>query len=83
MKDGRGVKFRLSEIDCPESGQPFGAKAKRLTSDLCFGKEVTVQPTDIDRYGRVLAHVILPDGRSLNESLAELGLAFLFHRCIF
>jgi len=78
MKEGRGVKVRLSEIDCPESGQSFGAKAKRLTSDLCFGKEVTVKPTDIDRYSRVVAHVILQDGTNLNEEIIKAGLAWQY-----
>jgi micrococcal nuclease len=32
------VKIRLEGIDCPESGQDFGRRAKRFTSDLVFGK---------------------------------------------
>jgi len=80
MKDGRGIKVRLSEIDCPESGQPFGARAKQLTSDLCFGKVVTVKPTDMDRYGRIVAHVILPDKRNLNEEIVKSGLAWQYKR---
>lgn len=82
MKAGKGAKVRLSEIDCPESGQPFGSRAKQLTSDLCFGKVVTVKPTDVDRYGRIVAHVILPDGRNLNlnEEIVKAGLAWQFKR---
>lgn len=37
------VKVRLYGIDCPERGQPFGGKARQLTSELAFGKVVTVR----------------------------------------
>jgi hypothetical protein len=66
------VKIRLHGIDCPESGQDFGSRAKRATSELAFGKDVTVRPVDTDRYGRTVAVVVLPDGRSLNHELVRL-----------
>ncbi len=37
------MKVRLYGIDCPERGQPFGGKARQLTSELAFGKVVTVR----------------------------------------
>src|SRR5262245_9559586 len=60
------VKIRLHGIDAPETGQDFGARAK-AASELAFRQVVTVKPRDVDRYGRTVAVVILPDGRSLNE----------------
>jgi len=74
------VRVRLNGIDCPEKGQPFGARAKQLTSKLAFGKTVTVRPLGRDRYGRVLADVILPDGRVLNEDLVAAGMAWHYRR---
>jgi endonuclease YncB( thermonuclease family) len=62
MWEGRAVKVRLHGIDCPEKGQPYGTKAKQYTSEMAFGKEVTVQVKDTDRYGRIVSEVILPDG---------------------
>jgi micrococcal nuclease len=53
----RPLKVRLEGIDCPESGQAFGAAAKLYTSDLVFGKTVTVEPRTTDRYGRTVADV--------------------------
>lgn len=50
--DKRQVKLRLGEVDAPEDGQPYGAKAKQVLSDLAFAKEVRGVVTDIDRYGR-------------------------------
>ncbi len=38
-----------------------------MTSNLVFGKTVTVQVLDRDRYGRTVGDVTLPDGRVLDE----------------
>ena len=70
------VNVRLNGIDCPEKGQPFGARAKQLTSELAFGKTVTVRPAGTDRYGRTLGEVLLPDGRALNRELVAAGMAW-------
>ena len=70
------VKVRLNGIDCPEKRQPFGSRAKQLTSELAFGKTVTVRPVGKDRYGRTLADVTLPDGRVLNQELVAAGMAW-------
>jgi endonuclease YncB( thermonuclease family) len=32
-------RIRLSGIDCPEKGQPFGKRAKQATSELVFGMD--------------------------------------------
>ena len=45
----RPERIRLSGIDCPEKGQPFGEKAKQATPALVFGKEVTVQTHGKDK----------------------------------
>jgi len=67
------IAIRLEGIDCPESGQAFGQKAKQATSALAHGKTVTVHPTGTDRYERTLANIILPDGRNLNHELVRQG----------
>ena len=74
------VKVRLNGVDCPERGQAFGARAKQLTSELAFGKTVTVRPFGKDRYDRVLGEVVLPDGRVLNEELVAAGMAWHYTR---
>ncbi|NIM99383.1 MAG: SNase-like nuclease, partial [candidate division Zixibacteria bacterium] len=80
MRGGRAVKVRLHGIDCPEKRQAYGTRAKRYTSDMAFGKEVTVRVKDTDRYGRIVGEVILPDGNSLNKELVYVGLAWWYRR---
>jgi len=75
-EDKTPVRVRLHGIDAPENGQPFWAQAKAFTSDLAHGKVVRVEPAGPDRDGHVVAHVILPDGRSLNRALVREGLAW-------
>ena len=36
--DRKQVKIRLEGIDCPESNQDFGNRAKQTTVELCFEK---------------------------------------------
>jgi micrococcal nuclease len=79
LRDGRTqVKIRLHGIDAPENGQDFGSRAKQATSELAFGKTVTILPRDTDRYGRTVADVDLPDGRSLNHELVSQGMAWWY-----
>jgi endonuclease YncB( thermonuclease family) len=80
MHDGRAERVRLWGIDCPESHQPFGTRARQFTGDLAFGQDVKVLVRDVDRYGRTVGEVILPDGRSLNRELVRARLAWWYRQ---
>ena len=67
-------------IDCPEKRQAFGNRAKQFAPALVFGKTVTVSVLDVDRYGRTVGEVILPDGRVLNHELVRAGLAWWYRK---
>ncbi|MDR1126089.1 MAG: thermonuclease family protein [Deltaproteobacteria bacterium] len=71
-------KIRLYGIDCPELNQPGGREARAFSSDLIFLKSVTVTPMYRDQYGRAVALVQLPDGRTLNEELIRNGQAWVY-----
>jgi endonuclease YncB( thermonuclease family) len=43
VRDGKPASLRLLDADCPEKGQPFGAKAAELASKLVLGKTVKVR----------------------------------------
>ena len=66
-------RIRLSGIDCPEKGQPFGQKAKHAASALLFAKEVTLHTHGKDKYRRTLADVLLSDGTNVNTVLVAGG----------
>ena len=81
LMDGKEQVVRLAHIDCPEKKQPFGSRARQYASGLCFGKEVTlIQHHQYDRNKRLIAEVILEDGRNLNKELVKNGLAWHFKK---
>ena len=83
LADGRQV--RLIGINAPELGgdgkpeQPLARSARTLLANLAAGQAVTLEfeAEPHDRYGRLLAHVRLPDGRDAAEVLLRHGLAWL------
>lgn len=78
-QDKRALRVRLSEIDAPELGQPYGKRAKQALSDLCFGKRAELATRGRDRYGRVLARLKC-DGVDANAEQVYRGLAWVFVR---
>ncbi len=72
-------KLRLAEVDCPESGQPFGKNAKQFTSDQVFGKQISFVETDTDRYGRTIAKVYYDKEKYLSAEIIKAGLGWWYH----
>jgi len=78
-----GTRVRLIGINTPESVDPrrpveyMGKEAAAYTADLLTGKEIILEPgrQPLDRYGRTLAWVWLPDGRFVNALLVLEGYA--------
>ena len=80
------TRVRLLGIDTPETGggktaeMDYAAEATEFAQALALGKRVIVildskSPTR-DRYGRLLAHLELEDGRVVNEELVGGGFAY-------
>lgn len=78
LHEGRGERVRLAHIDCPEKSQAFGQRAKQFTSELAFGREVTVLVLGFDRNKRTIGEVRLLDGTSLNRELVQAGFAWWY-----
>ena len=78
-------KVRLSEIDSPEKNQPHGQDAKAALSKMVFGKDVVVNVSTKDRYGRAIGNVLV-DGIDVNGSLVKYGYSWCYraykHRAI-
>lgn len=78
MRYGREINVRLNGIDAPERSQAFGSRARKFTLAACSGRTVTVKEVAMDRYGRVVADVRLPDGTSLNQAIVRAGFAWWY-----
>jgi micrococcal nuclease len=80
---GRVYRVRLLDIDTPESVkngvpvQPYGREAANYTRKLTRNKSARLvfEKGLRDKYGRLLAHVILNDGQYLNAMLVRNGYA--------
>lgn len=73
------IKVRLSEIDTPESHQPFGHRAKWILSELVFGKDVRVAVRDVDRYGRTVGRVHVGNV-DVNAEMVRRGAAWVYRQ---
>ncbi|WP_369412621.1 thermonuclease family protein [Neoroseomonas alba] len=73
------VRIRLSDIDTPERGQPYGNRARQALSDLAFGKQVRIEVRDIDRYGRTVGRIFV-GALDVSAELVKRGAAWVFRR---
>ena len=58
-------------------------KTKQFVSDMCFGSYITLivnEKNKLDRNKRLIAEIILDDGRNLNKELVKNGLAWHFKK---
>src|SRR5262249_42439087 len=76
----RPEPIRLKGIDGPEKGQAYGKRAKQAASELGFGKQVTLQTHGLDKYGRTIADVLLPDGTNVNHELVKDGWCWWYRK---
>ena len=79
-QDGRAITIRLACIDAPETAQsPYGQQSRAyLQQRLPPGRQVTILPHTIDRYGRTVAEVI--SDININLVMVEDGQAFAYRR---
>jgi len=68
-------KVRISSIDAPEKGQAFGARAQQALAKTVFRKLVTVEWSKRDRYGRLVAKILI-QGRDVGLEMVLAGLAW-------
>lgn len=75
----RQQRVRLSEIDTPESGQPYGTRSRQALSDLAFQRNVRVAVQDTDRYGRTVGRVYAT-GTDVNAEMVRQGAAWVYRQ---
>ncbi|WP_198374025.1 thermonuclease family protein [Neoroseomonas rubea] len=73
------VRIRLSDIDTPERGQPYGDRARHELSNLAFDRQVRIEVRDIDRYGRTVGRVYV-GSTDISAELIKRGAAWVFRR---
>ena len=75
LPDNTTKKIRMHGIDAPERKQAYGTVARERLSALIFSKQVTVEQTDIDQYGRIVG-ITYVEGQSVNEEMLRSGLVW-------
>lgn len=89
LRGTQKVKIRLASIDAPEVGhagmggqppnsqksQDFGVESRQALVNMVLMKQARVNSRALDDYGRVVAELSV-DGRSVNEDLVRLGMAW-------
>ncbi|MBZ4037825.1 thermonuclease family protein [Flavobacterium sp. 17A] len=73
------ITLRLAEVDCPESSQDFGKKAKSFTAEQVALKIVNYKVTGTDRYGRSIAKVYY-DNKYLSAEIIKNGFGWHYKK---
>lgn len=68
-------KIRLAGIDAPEKRQAFGQRSKQSLSELVYLRQVTVETSKRDRYGREIGKILL-HGADVNLEQVRRGMAW-------
>ncbi|HMI95503.1 MAG TPA: thermonuclease family protein [Micropepsaceae bacterium] len=71
------IRVRLTEIDAPESDQPWGQRAKQALSSLVSSEAVRVVTAGRDQYGRTLGRVYVA-GKDVNAEMLRTGSAWAY-----
>jgi endonuclease YncB( thermonuclease family) len=79
--DNKLVKIRLYEIDAPEKKQEFGLNSQEFLSGHIYGKYITVDVIDIDRYKHSVSRVFIND-LDINRIMVENGYAWVYSQYI-
>ncbi|QGX03526.1 thermonuclease family protein [Beggiatoa leptomitoformis] len=75
--NGLSITVRLDSIDAPEKAQPYGEEAKLALTALVLHKDVKIEQTAKDRYGRIVGKVFR--GRTyVNEEMIKNGHAWFY-----
>jgi micrococcal nuclease len=70
------ARVRVFAIDSPETKQNFGPDAGRIGRDLILNTHVTLHVQTTDQYGRLVAEVVMEDGRDFGREMLRRGAAW-------
>ena len=71
-------RIRLDKIDAPEKSQSFGDAARKHLAAFVAGKDVEIEWTKKDKYGRILGTIwaMLPTRTDVNLQMVKDGFAW-------
>lgn len=68
------IHVRLAHINAPELGTPGGLEARDFLRTLFDPKaELILNSHSLDKYGRTLGTITLPDGRDVSQVMLDSG----------
>lgn len=70
---------RLMGIDAPEKRQAFGTRSREHLAGLAFHRDVVVEFTKHDRYGRIVGKVVV-SGQDVGLTQIQSGLAWHYRQ---
>ena len=76
-QEGKPYKLRLSEIDAPERGQPFGKQSKEFLRGLLKDGKFDVHISGKDQFGRYLAR-LYDNEVDINRRMVNEGMAWVY-----
>lgn len=69
------VKIRLMGMDAPERKQAFSKQSRQSLAALLFDRQVTVESSKKDKYGRTVGKILM-DGLDVNLEQIKAGMAW-------
>lgn len=70
-------KFRLANINAPETSTPEGLQVKQIVTEMLTGKDIILNVDGKDKYGRWIATIIF-NGVNVNDYLLNNGYAIKY-----
>lgn len=75
--DGERLRVRLTDIDAPESCQPYGVEATQVLGGYVLRRDLGIVVVDVDRNQRVIGRVFAA-GEDVSAALARDGAAWFY-----
>lgn len=72
---GESRRIRVWGLDAPEWNHLGGSTATSTLHSLISGKQLRCAVLDVDRYGRLVAQCLLPNGRDIAAEMIRSGTA--------
>ena len=72
---GESRRIRVWGLDAPEWNHQGGSTATSTLRSLISGKHLRCAVLDVDRYGRLVAQCLLPNGRDIGAEMIRSGAA--------